>query len=154
MGICTIRGTSRREDAAFWIINLSELRDAGEPQQGARFIAKFVKCRNATEAECPPLEWRFAKSQNDPKVRITWKKLSVYSQFQQCLEQGLTGASDIAKEMGVSKGQVSKLATKAIKEGWLRKDGRNYMLASDHPMANFISTTRPCPKQPEESLVA
>jgi hypothetical protein len=78
----------------------------------------------------------------------------VQAQFQQCLEGGLTAATEIAKEMCVSKGQVSKLATKAIKAGWLRKDGRDYMLASDHPMAQFSSTTRPCPKQPEETLVA
>ena len=123
-----MRGTSRREDAAFWIINLTEAQNAGEVQNGARFVARFVKNRNATEADCPPLEWHFVKSENEVRAEVSWKKLSTPQLFRQCIEDGLTSATDIADEMGISKGQVSKLATKAIKEGWLKKDGRDYAL--------------------------
>ena len=35
------------------------------------------------------------------------------------MEGGLEGCSEIAKEMGVSNGQVSKLAKKAEGNGWL-----------------------------------
>ena len=35
-----MRGTSRREDAAFWIIQLAEAKDAGEIQNGAKFVAR------------------------------------------------------------------------------------------------------------------
>jgi Mn-dependent DtxR family transcriptional regulator len=41
---------------------------------------------------------------------------------------GLTRAEDIAHEMGVSKGYVSKMAKRAIDAGWLRKKGRDYEL--------------------------
>lgn len=123
-----MRGTSRREDAAFWIISLSELRDADDTQEGAKFITQFVKCRNATEANYPPLEWRFVKQPKDPRVHVTWKKLSGMLLFRQHVENGLVSASDIAREMGTSKALVSKYATRAIKNGWLKKDGRNYAI--------------------------
>ena len=123
-----MRGTSRREDAAFWIIQLSAAQDAGTVQTGAKFVARFVKNRNATETDCPPLEWHFERRENEARARISWKKLSTPDIFRQCLEDGLTTATDIAEEMGLSKGQVSKMATAAIRAGWLAKDGREYKL--------------------------
>lgn len=123
-----MRGTSRREDAAFWIIQLAAAQDAGEVQTGAKFVARFVKNRNATETECPPLEWHFVRRENEAHAHVSWKKLSTSQIFRQCLEDGLTTATDIAEEMTLSKGQVSKMATAAIRAGWLAKEGREYKL--------------------------
>jgi len=123
-----MRGTSRREDAANWIIQLGEAKDAGEIQTGAKFVARFVKNRNATEADCPPLEWHFNLSKGETIARVNWKKLSTAQIFRELTEAGLTSASEIAEEMGISKGQVSKLAKRAINEGWLKKDDREYAL--------------------------
>jgi hypothetical protein len=123
-----MRGTSRREDAAFWIIDLSEVRDAGECRHGAKFVTRFVKNRNASDADCPSLEWTFARQPNDAKAHVTWKKIVVPERFRQCIEDGLLTASLIAQEMSLSRGQVSKYATKAIKDGWLTKKGREYAL--------------------------
>jgi hypothetical protein len=134
-----MRGTSRREDAAFWVINLSELPGTSGAQHGAKFIAQFTKNRNAIEAECPSLEWHFIKDPANGKVQVTWKKLSTMQVFRQCVEAGLFNGTDIATEMGVSRGQVSKLAAKAMKEGWLMKQGRHYGLTSNHPMAGWIN---------------
>ncbi len=123
-----MRGTSRREDAAFWIIQLAEAKDAGEIQNGAKFVARFVKNRNATEADCPPLEWHFNLPHGETRARVSWKKMSTGQIFRQWIEDGLTRATEIAEEMGISKGQVSKLAKRAIGEGWLKKDGHDYVL--------------------------
>lgn len=123
-----MRGTSRREDAAFWVLQLTETKDAGEIQSGAKFVCRFVKNRNSMEAECPPLEWHFHKPKDETLARISWKKLSTLQVFRQWIEDGLTGASDIATEMGLSKGQVSKLAKQGMVAGWLKKDGRDYAL--------------------------
>ncbi len=124
-----MRGTSRREDAAFWIIQLAEAKDATEIQTGAKFVARFVKNRNATETECPPLEWSFRLAPNEARAHVSWKKLSTAQCFRQCVENGLASATDIAGEMGITKGQVSKLAKRGMAEGWLAKDGREYKLA-------------------------
>ncbi|MGP8198993.1 MAG: AAA family ATPase [Limisphaerales bacterium] len=101
-----MRGTSRREDAAFWMMQLTEAKDACEIQSGAKFVVRFVKNRNSTEAECPALEWHFFKSKDETKAHVSWKKLSTHQLFRQCIEDGLTGASEIAEELGISKGQV------------------------------------------------
>lgn len=127
-----MRGTSRREDAAFWIINLTDARGAHEIRHGARFGTQFVKNRNTLDAECPPLEWRFEQRGDDPRAQITWKKLSTTQILRQCLEDGLATATDIAAEMGLSKSQVSKLAATAIRDGWLKKEGRNYALTESN----------------------
>jgi Winged helix-turn-helix DNA-binding len=55
--------------------------------------------------------------------------------FRQWIEDGLTSAEEIAREVGVSKGTVSKMAKKAIEEGWLKKNGRVYALVE-----NFASS--------------
>lgn len=123
-----MRGTSRREDAAFWMIQLTEAQDVDEVQTGARFVTRFVKNRNATEAECPPLEWLFNLVKGEAHARVSWKKLSSNALLRQCIEDGLTRATDIAEAMGISTGQVSKLATRGIKAGWLKKVGRDYVL--------------------------
>jgi predicted ATP-dependent serine protease len=126
-----MRGTSRREDAAFWIIELTEVRSPGEVQTGARFVTRFVKNRNATEKECPPMEWQFDLPKGESHATVTSKPLSIMADFRQCIEVGLTGATDIAEELGISKGQVSKLARQGIKAGWLRKVGREYALTGN-----------------------
>ncbi|MGA2541693.1 MAG: AAA family ATPase [Verrucomicrobiota bacterium] len=123
-----MRGTSRREDAAFWMMQLTEAKEAGEIQAGAKFVCRFVKNRNASEEECPTLEWQFVKSKGETKAGVSWKKVSTHQLFRQLIEDGLTRATDIAEEMGFSTGQVSKLAKKAIEAGWLAKDGRDYKL--------------------------
>ncbi|HEV2454214.1 MAG TPA: AAA family ATPase [Verrucomicrobiae bacterium] len=122
-----MRGTSRREDAAFWIIRLDEAKDLTDGEGGARFISRFVKNRNPAEAE-PSLEWRFKKSGEDGRIGVSWKKLSTQEILRECVEDGLTSATDIAAEMEISKGMVSRLAARAIKDGWLKKDGRDYAL--------------------------
>jgi hypothetical protein len=123
-----MRGTSRREDAAFWIINLREAKDESETQNGARFIAEFVKNRNATENECPAYEWRFETPAGQIRAEVSWRRLTTFQQFRQCIEDGLTTATDIAIELDLSVGQVSRMAKKAIKAGWLKKEGREYAL--------------------------
>ena len=133
-----MRGSSRREDAAFWIINLSEPNDPIDSQHGAKFIARFIKNRNATDADVPALEWTFSKPPGTPKVQVNWKKLSPPQLLRQCIEQGMIRATEIAQEMGISPGRVSQLASKAIKEGWLKKKGRIYSIKPPHPMAHWI----------------
>jgi hypothetical protein len=136
-----MRGTSRREDAAFWIINLSEPKEPVENQCGVAFIAKFVKNRNALEAECPALEWTFLKPPGTNKMQVTWKKLTPLQQFRQCVEDGMTMGTQIAKHLNLSRGRISQLAKQGMKEGWLLKDSRHYRISRFAPgWSNTAST--------------
>lgn len=117
-----MRGTSRREDSAFWVMRLDETTQAS-PSCGAKFISRFTKNRNS-QSEISAYEWRFLTT--DGCVDVTYKHASSLDIFKQWIEDGLTSATDIAAEMGLSKGMVSRLAKQAIDAGWLKKTGRGY----------------------------
>jgi hypothetical protein len=131
-----MRGSSRREDAANWIIRLSEPQDYGAPSTGARFLARFVKNRNCTEESAPPLEWHFVK-QGAAQVRVTHRHLDTLAVFRQWVADGLTSASDIAQEMDLSKGMVSRLASAA----WRKAGSRRRAASTPWPSL----PTSPCP---------
>lgn len=119
-----MRGTSRREDSAFWVIRLEPSSEGGS--QGAQFHSRFTKNRNQPGI-LPESEWEFI-TETDGHVTIRADLTSDLKTLRRWIEDGLTGADDIAQEMGLSKGTVSKMARRAMDEGWLRKNGREYEL--------------------------
>ena len=121
-----MRGTSRREDAAFWVLRLDSVPDPAKEGEGARFISRFTKKRQGTNAETEPLQWAY-EPDND-RVRVTFKALPTLEVFKGWLRDGLDSCTDIADEMGLSKGAVSKLAQRGVRDGWLRVEGRQYKL--------------------------
>jgi hypothetical protein len=122
-----MRGTSRREDAAFSVIRLEEPTDKDiELKDGARFVSRFTKDRNS-RVEQPAIEWSF-RTDDDGNTSITHKNTDAMEALVEWVRDGLTNATDIASEMGLSKGQVSKLAKRAIADGRLLKHGRGYVI--------------------------
>jgi len=119
-----MRGTSKREDAAFWSIKLSEAKGEHN-REGASFVATFDKNRNATTEETPSLLWHFEPKQNGSVVP-TWTALTPMQIFLGLIEDGLDSCGDIAQEMNVSKATVSRLAKKALEAGTIVMNGRNY----------------------------
>ena len=118
-----IRGTSKREDAAFWIMRLDEVAGGGDADCGARFMTRFAKNRNAV-TDPPPFEWHYETV--DGKMRVSHKEADSQAMFLQWIRDGLDTCGEIAEEMGLSKGRVSKLATKAMNAGLIKKNGRKY----------------------------
>jgi hypothetical protein len=131
-----MRGTSRREDAAVWILQLTQANSGEIPENGARFLCRFDKNRNATEGECPPIEWTFGRV-SESSIEIKWEPVTGLEKFRHWIEAGLTSATDIALEMKISKGQVSKLAKLAMEQGWLRRNGREYEFVTPRPPTTF-----------------
>jgi hypothetical protein len=122
-----MRGTSRREDSAFSVIRLDEVADKGAIlKDGARFISRFTKDRNS-QSEQPAYEWKFQTGQ-DGKTIITTKEADGMAVLVEWVRDGLTTPTDIGKEMGLSTGQVSKMAKRAMDAGLLKKDGRGYAI--------------------------
>jgi putative DNA primase/helicase len=118
----SMRGTSKREDCAFWQICLDRLDNGGD---GASFVSRFTKNRNALQ-DPPPNKWRFQTI--GQRTTVTWEKADPLQLLRAWISDGLTSCSEIAEEMGLTKGAVSKLATKAEREGWLKKEGRDYKI--------------------------
>jgi hypothetical protein len=124
-----MRGTSRREDAAFWVLKLdyAENEKSGGVRM-AQFVSVFTKERNSGR-EQPPVEWTF-ETDSSGMVNITHKQADPLAVFRSWVEFGLSNASGIAEAMSVSVGYVSKLAKKAVGAGWLKVQGRKYVLVS------------------------
>ena len=121
-----MRGTSRREDAAFSVIRLDDPQETGEPRNGAHFLMRFTKDRNSS-TEQAVREWVF-QTQPNGDVEISSKQADGIDMVLQWVRDGLTSCSEIAEEMGLSKGAVSKMATKLAELGRLKTNGRQYAL--------------------------
>lgn len=126
-----MRGTSRREDAAFWVIKL-ERQPTDEPNsRSLRFTSLFTKpSRNCLEDDCPPLEWSISAEGNGP-ASVTAKPISGVELLVSWVRTGLDSCKDLAEEMHLSKGQVSKLATRAERMGLLVKESGKYRATKD-----------------------
>jgi hypothetical protein len=118
-----MRGHSKREDPASWIVRLDAPNDAAE-KKGARFISRFTKWRNAIQKPIA-YEWNYMPV-NDNEVCVEFKEASPLVILRQLIESGLSSNSELAKEMEVSPGYISQLATRAQKVGWLQINGRKY----------------------------
>ena len=120
-----LRGHSKREDPAAWMVRLDSKDKDGE---GARFISRFTKIRGQKLAY--DFDWHY-QPLGDSQVQVTYKKADQAEVVLQWVRDGLESASDIADEMGITKGTVSKLASKLIDAGKLQRTGRLYALADE-----------------------
>jgi AAA domain/Toprim-like len=116
-----MRGTSKREDAAAWVMRLDDKKE-GTDEPGAKFITRFIKYRGSEVVL--DYEWTIKPTGNVISVGHTIA--SRFDVLMQWVRDGVDTATEIAAEMGISPGQVSKLATKLIEQNRLRKDKRHY----------------------------
>jgi putative DNA primase/helicase len=114
------RGTSAREDNLDVSVVLKPPHDY-RPEDGARFIAHFSKARVRTSELSRITDTEF-KLIADEDGRYVWTWSGVRQQMQNevltMLNDGVRQV-DIADQLGISKGQVSKIRSKAIKCGYL-----------------------------------
>ena len=117
-----MRGGSRREDPAHWIISL---RDASE--EGARckqFITSFSKCRNCQGRDAQPLRWTM--QDDGGRIAITNETFSGTDALLAHIRDGVGSASDLAGLLNTSTPTISKWAKKLITAGLIKKKGRDY----------------------------
>jgi hypothetical protein len=114
------RGTSAREDNLDVSILLSR-PPTYHTEDGARFICSFTKARVAHKDLhlIQDIEFQLAP---DESGNYVWTYAPVKNQARkvvlEMLDQGVK-QNDVASALGVSKGQVSKIRAKAIKDGLL-----------------------------------
>jgi ATP/maltotriose-dependent transcriptional regulator MalT len=99
-----MRGTTKREDAAFWVIRVDRIEDHQQNETGAHFQTTFTKQRNNSSPE-----WTF-QTEPDGTISIGCKELSFDGKVLQLIQAGLSSASDIAEEFKVAKSTVCKAA--------------------------------------------
>jgi hypothetical protein len=119
-----MRGSSKREDPASWVLRLDDPRDIDE-RAGAHFISRFTKWRSKKQPKTYELKY---DSVANGEVLVEVKEASPLIVFRTHVENGLDTCTMIAEEMDVSPGYVSQLATRAVKEGWLQIKNRKYVM--------------------------
>lgn len=102
------RGTSGREDALDLTIQLDRPADY-DSRQGCRFELRFTKARGVHGDTVAPLEVRL-----DAHYRLTWTPLeeSKEEAARKLYADGVTRPSELAEELGITKGYASKLLRK------------------------------------------
>ena len=120
------RGTSKREDAAFWVMALDDAKKHTDDKTGARFTSRFTKPSRNTQEEVPAYEWQVTTDTQTGEISVNYKLAQSLDVFRKLIEDGVTDCTHLAQELKVSPGTVSKWAKKAIDAGWLRKKSRGY----------------------------
>jgi putative DNA primase/helicase len=119
-----MRGTTRREDAAFWVIQVEEVKDRQEHEKGASFQTIFTKQRNSESREWTR-QWTF-KTDPGGQISIGCQEVSFDDKVLQLIQDGLTSATDIAKELGKNKSTVSRAAGRLLDQNLIELNGKAY----------------------------
>jgi hypothetical protein len=118
------RGTAAREDNIDISIRLKLPHDY-TPEDGARFIAHFEKSRVALEDLPLIADMEFRLTQNETG-QLTWEWGSVKKENRRAVLELIGQDMDqktICDILSLSKGYVSKIRKKAIKDGYLTQNG-------------------------------
>jgi DNA-binding transcriptional ArsR family regulator len=118
-----MRGTSKREDAAFWVIRIDEVKGPQEHEKGALFETVFVKTTQLRVREWTR-EWTF-KTGSDGQVSIGCQEISFDKKVFQLIETGVRSATEIAKELGVAPSTISKAASRLEQKKLIERRGGN-----------------------------
>lgn len=121
-----MRGTSRREDQAFWILKVTAA-DVPPGLKGCKFRTQFTKNRNAVNDDCPPLEWTLTAGEQG-RMSIISRPVTHDEAVLSLIAGGLSRATEIAEEIGVSRGRVSQIAASLSTRNLVRIAGREYHL--------------------------
>lgn len=117
-----MRGASRREDPAFWIVRLDDSKERTATEDGARFVSTFTKSRNSRSTP-PPLDWHVTEDETGTFL-IEHEAAGTEELVLQCIKDGLDRCSDIAAELDRTKGTVSKAAAKLESSGRISITGK------------------------------
>lgn len=118
-----MRGASRREDMAHWIVSLKD--DSGDGEMKA-WVTHFQKCRNCQATEAPSLRWTIET--RDGTLKYTCEKHSGPEAMFALIHDGVERAGELAEELGVTTGCVSKWAKKLAADGRIKITDRKYTL--------------------------
>jgi putative DNA primase/helicase len=131
-----MRGTSKREDNAFWIIALDDAKQNADEKRGARFICRFKKPSRNTQEEVPAYELHFVTDNATGEVSISHQLAQTMDVFLGLIEDGVRECNQIAQEMKTSPATISRLAKRAMDAGKIIKKSREYFLAEGEKFDN------------------
>ena len=105
------RGTSGREDSLDTVIQLS-LPAGYDPRDGCHFELNFTKCRSVQGDDVAALNAHLQETNGASRWCIKSVEVSKLDQVRRLVLDGVISPSDIAEELGITKGYASKLLKK------------------------------------------
>lgn len=117
-----MRGASRREDMAHWIISLKD--DTQEGGLTKCFTTTFSKARNCPEHEARPLVWSLAT--NEERLTLTCHPNESTDVMLAHIQSGVHRSTDLAEMMDTPSGTISKWARKLEAAGLISIRNRMY----------------------------
>lgn len=110
------RGTSGREDSLDTVVHLAKPTGA-DAREGCHFELTFTKCRSVTGDDVAPLDVRLQTIGG--RLQWQWQPIeaSTREKVRKLFLEGVESPSDIAEEIGCTKGTASKIIKKLRAEG-------------------------------------
>src|SRR5215475_5202841 len=128
-----MRGHSKREDPAAWIIHLKAPKsDPDHEVQGAHFISSFDKYRNAPQRPYD-LEWNFMPLDNGQQMVVRFVQCNPLDVFLDLVANGINECQIIAQEMEISQAAVSRLAKSSESKNLIEIKKRKYYIKTSGP---------------------
>jgi putative DNA primase/helicase len=116
-----MRGTSRREDAAFWVISVKEITDRPPDQTGAYFASDFTKQRNSGSPELTR-KWSIV-TDPDGTVSAGCQELPFDEKVLNLIQAGINTCSELAEELSVNKSTIKRALTRLIDKKFVERRG-------------------------------
>jgi hypothetical protein len=121
-----MRGTSRREDAASWVIKISQPHEFYSGESGTFFTTTFTKNRDDYGQKEKSMDWLFFTK--DGKTNVSCQETNTKTLVYDMIASGIESNKDIASSLGISAGRVSKITTQLHNDGLVQKHGSKYVL--------------------------
>jgi putative DNA primase/helicase len=112
------RGTSGREDSLDTVIQLSKPAGA-DAREGCHFELTFTKCRSVTGDDVAPLDVRLQTVNGSLQWHWQPVEVSTREKVLKVYLEGVESPTDIAEEIGCTKGTASKILKRLKTEGML-----------------------------------
>jgi hypothetical protein len=125
-----MRGTSRREDAADWVIKVSPNFKFAKINEGTAFTTTFTKNREDNGKHEESMDWTFITE--DGKTNVSCHPTDLETLVYDLIKNdGMEYCSDIAESLNRSKMEVSRCAKRLMDKGFIKKEGHRYVLSYD-----------------------
>ena len=118
-----MRGSSRREDMAHWIISLKNASD--DSSNNMAFTTTFSKARNCPAREVLPLKWTM--TEQGERFTIICETHNGADAMLAHIRDGVSRASELAELLGVKPSTVSKWAKKLVAANQITISNRDYL---------------------------
>jgi hypothetical protein len=126
-----MRGTSRREDAADWVIKVSPNFKFAKIAKGTAFTTTFTKNREDNGEHEDSMDWTFVTENG--RTNVNWKPTDLETLVYELIKNGMELCGDIAEGLGITKMEVSRHAKRLIDQRFVKKEGHRYVLSNDFP---------------------